>query len=247
MQTVAEDFDLDNNRWILNIENTDEGLNRAMLMIKAALAANKLNAKKLMQSEGLRPISDFIEECCEPSVQTFTKKGNSQTLIKSEELRRRYCDFCNLSRDKVSAIKFGRMMTDYIESDSNKYNVERKAVRTGAAYSGVSIKDAVKIINKLNNLTDDHDLTPDDEETTIKAEEPPEPLVKIPSFPVNKAPSPFIPPPLTIATLPVAVTNVELPVRVNVSHPIQLTLSVANASKMTVPTIPKMTIPFKLN
>lgn len=240
MQTVVEDFDLDNNRWILNIENTDEGLNRAMLMIKAALAANKLNAKKLMQSEGLRPISDFIEECCEPSVQTFTKKGNSQTLIKSEELRRRYCDFCNLSRDKVSAIKFGRMMTDYIESDSNIYNVERKAVRTGAAYSGVAIKDAVKIINKLNNLKDDED-------TTIRAEEPPEPLVKIPSFSVNKAPSPFIPPPLAITTSPVAVTNVKLPVKVNVSPPIQLTLSVANVPKITVPTIPKMTIPYKLN
>lgn len=215
-------------------------------MLKAALAANKLNAKKVMQSSGLRSISDFIEECCEPSVQTRTKKPSSQTLIKSEELRRRYCDFCNLSRDKVSAIKFGRMMTDYIESDSNIYNVERKAVRTGAAYSGVAIKDAVKIINKLNNLTDD--LTPDDEDTTIRAEEPPEPLVKIPSFSVNKdtrAPSPFIPPPLAITTLPV--TNVELPVKVNAPHPIQLTLSVANVPKITVPTIPKMTIPYKLN
>lgn len=245
MQTVAEDFDLDNNRWILNIENTDEGINMAILMLKAALATNKLNAKKVMQSSGLRPISDFIEECCEPSVQTRTKKPASQTLIKSEELRRRYCDFCNLSRDKVSAIKFGRMMTDYIESDSNIYNVERKAVRTGAAYSGVAIKDAVKIINKLNNLTDD--LTPDDEDTTIRAEEPSEPLVKIPSFSVNKAPSPFIPPPLPITTLPVAVTNVELPVKVNALHPIQLTLSVANVPKITVPTIPKMTIPYKLS
>lgn len=207
MQNIIESFENTNNRWILNISNTDEGITETIKLLKAALATNKLNSKKIQASAGLRPIADFIDQCYDPFIPVSIRSKNPPKIpmVTSEALRLQYCIFCNLNSNSVSAIRFGRLMSEYIDSDLNKYRIERKAVRTGAAYSGITIKSAVEIINEINNTEVDpisvaEKITPPNVPSIYIPQQPaiatikqPE-TVEIPPLVVpSKAPSPYIP------------------------------------------------------
>ena len=177
MDLIIESFDQSNNRWILNVDNTDEGIKELIALAKSALKLNKKNREQNRLSLKYQPINDFITYCCD-----INEKG----LVLADDLRRAYCAFCNVESNEVTKIRFGTMMSDFINGEMNYHSISRKAVRTGTAYAHLSLKRIVSVNTAIS---------------------PPVPTIPTPKF------TPSVVPP-TVPTIPMIpmMLNINRPV-----------------------------------
>lgn len=222
MDRVVQTFDNENNRWILNIENTNEAINETIVILKEALRVNKLNEKKVMAAyaSGCLPISDFINYGC---------RSSPKNIITASELKSAYCSFCGINKDQLSSIKFGKMMTEYIESEMNVYRIQRKPVRTGGAYVGITPRYGVSFAQDV----------PSDEEQVPTGATIPQNV----THEVVASPGPtgvFIPPHLRLAATQVTIPSPVVPSMTTPTIPQPLMLNVA---RQTVPVMSGLMAP----
>lgn len=226
---VVSTYDEISGRWNLSILNTNEGIKEALVILKDALRENRLNEKKVLEQNimGLQPISDFINYCCYP---------HTGRPILPEELKRVYCHFCGIDNSKVTTHKFGKMMTEFINSDLNIQGVRRKAVRTGTAYVGIRLKSMTEInaiLSEEEPITHGTDV---DDPNMVEQEEVPH---------HNFTPSRTVmtgntPKQLLKETLPVRVPS---PVYLRYQVPKPLTLQIPQQPVIQIPRQPVIQIP----
>lgn len=202
-----------------NITSIDEAIKELQRLVSTM--------KTISKSDGI-PL--FIREYYEPS---------SNGRVPSNDLMNLYCHATN---EKYSPQAFGRLMTNYINSEENIFGISRISTVKGACYKGIKQKVLCKPEHSQEQIMIPSSVIvsssfPETNAITTTALQPPV------HAPILSA-SPYMPPPLPSSIVVNPSTTPALPVQERKTPNPPLTLNVTTETKpKSVINIPRLTQP----
>lgn len=126
MQEVAYDYSYNEDKTCLmmNIVNSEEGIKRAIDSLKLLLKDMSKMVKSKPDYD--MDIKTFISKCYRSSPSSF---------VMATDMYKNYLN--EIGRNDISRQMFGRMMTAYIESEDNIYEIKRVTKAKGGSYQGI--------------------------------------------------------------------------------------------------------------
>lgn len=124
-QQLSITSEIRDGRWFISLPHDLENIELCLELFKETVAKMKNITRRVKISADIEHIATFIAEAY------IHSKNN---VIKADELRRVYIKFINIDGKSLTPHKFGRLMTDYINSDANVFEIKRVLIHGGTGY-----------------------------------------------------------------------------------------------------------------